>query len=86
MRKVVLICLVFFLSSTTSWAAPSKIDWNLIPALSDTQHYENKEYKTADGYIKALQEGKCSSTWVWMHLGYEDKAALINDIKNGLKK
>ncbi len=85
MRKAPLICLVFFLSST-SWAAPSKIGWELWPVQPNPLHYENKEYKTNDEYIKALQEGKCSSTWVWMHMGHEDKVSMINDLKNGFKE
>ncbi len=74
------------LQALVAWAGPSKIDWALIPALPNPRHYENKEYKTADEYIKALQEGKCSSTWFWMHSSEEEKVDLINNFKGQLKE
>ena len=73
------MCLCFF---SQAWAVPADLDLKKLPIQDEYQKYENKEYLTAQDYLKALGEGKCSSVWVWMHMVQEDKISLLNSLKS----
>ncbi len=83
---IVSLFIVLLFVATNISAIPAKFDWNNLPIQKETKRYENREYKTSKEYIDALQEGKCSSMWVWMHLDKEYKIDLIDNLKRMFKE
>jgi len=80
-NKLIVLIVILFLITSYVHAKVTSIDFNKLPIEKDTKQYENKKYDTPKEYIKALQEGKCSSVWVWMHINREDKIKLIDSMK-----
>lgn len=85
-KQLIVFSAFFFLMTSILYASPSKINWNKLPLKKDIKHYENKEYKILAEYKQAYYDGRCSSTWLWMHLGEKDKIATINGLKVAAKE
>lgn len=86
MNKGQLTFIWLLLLVSSAYAVSTRIIWNDIPVKKDVARYENKEYGTPQEYIEALQEGKCSSTWVWVHLDRDTKLTLIEGLKQMFKE
>jgi len=84
-KLVITSWLTILLLSSSAWATPNKIKWD---KLSDykPKHYENKEYKTYEEYVEAVEQGKCSSMWLWMHVDKKKKIEIIDTLKSMLKE
>ena len=54
---------------------------NNLPIQKEVKQYENKEYATLKEYVRAFEEGKCSSVWLWMHMPQDGKIDLIEGLK-----
>ncbi|MFH1902126.1 MAG: hypothetical protein ABIK26_07735 [Candidatus Omnitrophota bacterium] len=85
-RPLFLSILILFFISPFAYATTTNFDWNRLPAEKDTKEYENKKYKTLEEYKQAYIEGKCSSVWVWIHMGQEEKIALVDNLKQRFRK
>lgn len=84
-KKLIFIILTLSISCNL-FALPAKLDWNTLPIEKDTKQYENKKYNTTKEYIQALQEGKCSSVWVYMNMDRETRIAFIDSFIQMYKK
>lgn len=74
--------LAFLLHATYVHATiPKNFNFNQVPIEQEAKKYENREYNTLDEYLKAFYGGECSSVWVWLHIGYEDKIGIIKALK-----
>jgi hypothetical protein len=85
-KELFLLPILILLITSNTFALPAKLDWNKLPIEKDIKQYENKKYDTPGEYIKALQEGKCSSVWVYMNMDRESKISLIDSFKQMYKE
>jgi len=86
-KVIAIIWLTIFLLLSNAWAIPlaNNIKWDKLKGYKP-KHYENKKYKTYEEYVDAVEQGKCSSMWLWMHVDKKKKIEMINTLKSMLKE
>jgi len=83
MKKISGFMLLLLLASlyNASYAALDKSSLRKFLIYQEADDYENPEYKTVEECIKAFEDGKCSSVWLWMHMDERRKTHLIDNLK-----
>lgn len=83
MKKISGFALLLLLAvlCNASYAALDKASLRKFLIYQDVAEYENPECKTTEEYIKAFEDGKCSSVWLWMHMDDRRKNHLVDNLK-----
>jgi len=81
-KAAAIACFIFLAGFYTSlYAALDKASLKKFLVYQEAVEYENPEYKTTEEYIKAFEDGKCSSVWLWMHMDERRKIHLVDNLK-----